>query len=59
LQAKARFELLYLDECEVHLHPTLTKVWTFRGIRAVVPAAGSNRRLCLYGGLNYRTGQSH
>jgi transposase len=51
--------LLYLDECEVHLHPALTKVWTLRGVRAVVPAAGTNRRLCVYGALNYRTGQSH
>jgi putative transposase len=25
----------------------------------VIPAAGSNRRLCIYGALNYRTGQSH
>ena len=25
----------------------------------MVPAAGTNRRLCVYGALNYRTGQSH
>lgn len=25
----------------------------------MVPAAGTNRRLCIYGALNYRTGQSH
>ena len=24
-----------------------------------MPAAGTNRRLCVYGALNYRTGQSH
>lgn len=51
--------MLYLDECEIHLHPTLTKVWTLRGIRPVVPAAGVNQRLCVYGALNYRTGQAH
>jgi len=51
--------LLYLDECEIHLHPTLTKVWTLRGVRPTVPAAGTNQRLCVYGALNYRTGQSH
>jgi len=51
--------LFYLDECEIHLHPTLTKVWTRRGIRPVIPAAGTNKRLCIYGALNYRTGQSH
>jgi len=51
--------LLYLDECEVHLHPALTKIWTLRGVRPVIPAAGTNRRVCVYGALNYRTGQSH
>ncbi len=25
----------------------------------MVPAAGTNRRLCIYGALNYRTGRSH
>jgi transposase len=37
----------------------LTKVWTVRGRRPIVPAAGANRRLCVYGAFNYRTGQSH
>jgi transposase len=55
----AYFDLLYLDECEVHLHPTLTKVWTLKGTRPVVPAAGNNQRLCLYGAFNYKTGQVH
>src|ERR1043166_1257869 len=57
--ADAAFDLLYLDECEFHLHPTLTKVWTLRGIRPVVPAAGVNQRLCVYGAMNWRTGQTH
>lgn len=30
-----------------------------RGRRPVVPAAGVNRRLCVYGAFNYRTGRSH
>ncbi len=51
--------MLYLDECEVHLHPTLTKVWTLRGVRPVIPAAGVNRKLCVCGALNHRTGQAH
>lgn len=25
----------------------------------MIPAAGTNQRLCIYGALNYRTGQSH
>jgi len=27
-----------------------------RGTRPIIPAAGSNRRLCVYGALDYRTG---
>jgi transposase/predicted site-specific integrase-resolvase len=41
----AGFDLLYPGECEVHLHPTLTKVWTPRGVRPVVPAAGERNRM--------------
>ena len=37
----------------------MTKLWTLRGVRPVIPAAGSNQRLCVYGAFNYRTGQSH
>ena len=59
MRSEPSFDLLYLDECEVHLHPTLTKAWTPRGVRPVVPAAGVNQRLCLYGALNYRTGRVH
>lgn len=28
-------------------------------MRPVVPAAGTNRKLCVYGSLNFRTGQTH
>jgi len=28
-------------------------------VRPVIPAAGVNRKLCVYGALNYRTGQTH
>jgi transposase len=59
VERDARFALIYLDECEVHLHPTLTKVWTLKGTRPVVPAAGNNQRLCLYGAFNYKTGRVH
>jgi transposase len=37
----------------------LTKVWTLKGTRPVVPAAGNNQRLCLYGAFNYKTGRVH
>ena len=28
-------------------------------MRPVIPAAGANRKLCIYGTLNHRTGQAH
>ena len=28
-------------------------------MRPIIPAAGTNQRLCIYGALNYRSGQSH
>jgi transposase-like protein len=34
-------------------------VWTLRGVRSVVPAAGVNQRLCIYGAMNWRTGRTH
>jgi transposase len=37
----------------------LTKVWALKGTRPVVPAAGNNQRLCLYGAFNYKTGRVH
>jgi transposase len=37
----------------------LTKVWTLRGVRPIVPAAGVNKKLCVYGAMNWRTGQTH
>lgn len=34
-------------------------MWSFRGQRTQVPAAGANRRLCIYGAFNFKTGQVH
>ncbi len=34
-------------------------MWTLRGVRPAIPAAGTNQKLCLYGSFNYRTGQVH
>lgn len=34
-------------------------MWGFRGQRWEVPAAGKNRKLALYGAIDYRTGQVH
>lgn len=42
----------------MHLNPQLTKVWTVRGERVRVPAAGINRKVHVFGSLNYRTGRT-
>ncbi len=34
-------------------------MWMFRGVRAEIPAAGTNRKLCMYGALDWKTGQVH
>ena len=34
-------------------------MWTLRGVRPVVPAAGVNQRVCIYGAMDYRTGRVH
>lgn len=34
-------------------------MWTLRGRRAEVPAAGKNQKIAVYGAINFRTGQVH
>ena len=51
------FRLVYLDECEVHRHPHLGRLWRRRGTTARVPAAGEDARFVVYGALDYASGQ--
>jgi transposase len=48
---------VYLDECEVHRHPRLTRVWRRRGTTLRVPAAGEDARFTVYGALDYASGR--
>ena len=62
--AKARDDpegcvFLYQDECEIHLNPCLAYVWARVGSRRVVPSAGQNRRLALFGAVDALTGTAH
>jgi hypothetical protein len=50
-QALARAELHYQDETHVETNPSLTRVWHRRGQQATVPAAGTNRRLTVFGSV--------
>jgi transposase len=44
-----RYELHYEDETHVETNPYLTRVWHRRGTQPTLPAAGTNRRLTVFG----------
>ncbi len=48
---------MYLDECEVHRHPHLRRLWRRRGTVVRVSAAGEDVRFTVYGALDYASGQ--
>lgn len=48
---------MYGDECDRHTHPHLAKVWQRRGQPVSVPAAGSDKRIAVYGALDYASGE--
>ena len=49
--APDRYELHYQDETHVETNPHLTRVWHRRGRQPTVPAAGTNRRLTVFGSV--------
>lgn len=53
----AGFRLVYVDECELHSHPHLAKVWQPRGAPVKVPAAGVNQRVPVLGAVDYASGE--
>jgi hypothetical protein len=46
-----------VDECEVHRHPRLAKVWRRHGCVLRVPAAGEDKKFAVFGGLDYASGR--
>ncbi len=48
---------LYGDEAEFHLNPGLSRCWSGRGKRVIVPSAGQNRRVPVFGALDAMTGE--
>jgi transposase len=49
--APARYEFHHEDETHVETNPYLTRGWHRRGKQATVPAAGTNRRLTVFGSV--------
>jgi transposase len=47
----ARYEVHYQDETHVETNPYLTRVWHRRGVQPTLPAAGTNRRLTIFGSV--------
>ena len=46
-----RYEFHHEDETHVETNPYLTRVWHRRGEQPTVPAAGTNRRLTVFGSV--------
>ena len=47
----ARYEVHYQDETHVDTNPHLVRVWQRKGEQVRVPAAGTNRRLTVFGSV--------
>ena len=48
---------MFQDETEIHLHPTLTRMWAPVAQQPEIPAPGQNQKMTVYGGVDYATGQ--
>lgn len=55
--AAARLHLVYVDECEVHTHPYLAKVWRRKGQPMRIPAAGADQKCTVFGAVDCASGQ--
>ena len=49
--ASERYELHHQDETHVETNPYLCRVWHRRGTQPTVPAAGTNRRVTVFGSV--------
>ena len=52
--APERYEVHFEDETHVETNPTLTRVWHRVGEQPTLPAAGTNRRLTVFGSVEAR-----
>jgi transposase len=50
-EAPERYELHYEDETHMETNPYLCKVWHRRGVQPTLPAAGTNRRVTVFGSV--------
>lgn len=57
VRKNAAESLVFQDEVEIHLHPTLTRMWAPVGHQPEIPAPGQNQKQVVYGGIDYATGK--
>ena len=48
--------MVCVDECEIHPHPYLAKVWRRRGQALKIPAAGEDQKAIVFGAVDYASG---
>ena len=53
----AKEALVFQDEMEIHLHPTLTQMWGAVGQQPEIPSPGKNEKRVVYGGVDYQSGK--
>lgn len=53
----AQYALVFQDEMEIHLHPTLTQMWGPVGQQPQIPSPGKNEKRVVYGGVDYKSGK--
>ncbi|MDL1885923.1 hypothetical protein FBR01_20070 [Anaerolineae bacterium CFX8] len=53
------FQLLFLDETSLSLHPILRRCWMKRGQRKRIPAPGTPEFCHVFGAYNWRTGKTN
>lgn len=46
--------LLFEDESELDLNPTISKTWQQRGYQTKVTSPGINKRVCIFGAVEYK-----
>jgi transposase len=54
---EAEEALVFQDEMEIHLHPTLTQMWGPVGQQPQIPSPGKNKKRVVYGGVDYKSGK--
>ena len=57
LKPNAKFRLCFEDESSFNLYPYLTRLWHKKGQQVKVPTPGKNRKLYVFGVIEYKRGK--